>query len=75
MKEPIPKVKSLMSLTLVFQMQACMTELIMKDIRCTCGNQGQYCGDSFDAQGGMLYEGTYIMNVGDFGFLGDLSSY
>ena len=44
-------------------------------VRCTCGNQGQYCGDTFDAQGGMLYGGTYIMNVGDFGFLGDLASY
>jgi hypothetical protein len=43
---------------------------------CTCGAKNEYCdSDSFDAQGGMMYDGIYIMNVGDFGFLGNLSSY
>ena len=42
---------------------------------CTCGSNNQYCNESFDAQGGMFYNNIYTMNVGDFGFLGDLASY
>jgi len=57
---------------------------------CTCGSRGQYCnnnyaggskrsryvgGDNFDAQGGMMIDNIYIMNVGEFGELGTLASY
>ena len=57
---------------------------------CTCGSRGQYCnnnyaggskrsryagGDNFDAQGGMMIDNIYIMNVGEFGELGNLASY
>ena len=43
--------------------------------QCTCGKNGQYCNEMFDAQGGMFVDDVYIMNVGDFGFLGDLAAY
>lgn len=50
---------------------------------CTCGLRGQYCGDNndklkqefFDAQGGLLSNNSYIMNIGDFNALGRLASY
>ena len=42
---------------------------------CTCGKNNKYCNELFDAQGGMLYNNNYIMNVGDFGLLGDLAAY
>lgn len=42
---------------------------------CTCGKDEQYCGNIFDAQGGMYYDKAYIMNVGDYGFLGNMASY
>lgn len=43
---------------------------------CTCGKNNEYCsGNTLDAQGGMYYDGVYTMNVGDFGFLGNLSAY
>jgi len=44
-------------------------------IQCTCGKNNQYCNDIFDSQGGLLVDNVYIMNVGDYGFLGDLASY
>ena len=43
--------------------------------KCTCGKDGQYCNEIFDAQGGMFVDKVYIMNVGDFGNLGDLAAY
>jgi len=43
--------------------------------KCTCGEDGQYCNEMFDAQGGMFVDKTYIMNVGDYGTIGDLSAY
>ena len=50
-------------------------------IQATEGN-GEYCeeskhlsGELFDAQGGLYADNTYIMNVGDFGFLGGIASY
>ena len=42
---------------------------------CSCGKNNQYCNEIFDAQGGMFYNDVYIMNVGDFGLLGDLAAY
>ena len=45
------------------------------------GNTLLFCGDNkecneiFDAQGGMLYDNVYIMNVGDYGALGELAAY
>lgn len=50
---------------------------------CTCGQRGQYCDNStdqlsrdlFDAQGGLFSDNQYIMNVGDFGYLGNLVAY
>ena len=43
--------------------------------KCTCGKNNQYCNEIFDAQGGMFVDKVYIMNVGDFGNLGDLAAY
>ncbi len=43
--------------------------------QCTCGSEGQYCNEIFDVQGGLFADGVYIMNVGDFGHLGELSAY
>lgn len=42
---------------------------------CTCGKKNQYCNNMFDAQGGMLYNNTYTMNVGDYFDVGDMASY
>jgi hypothetical protein len=42
---------------------------------CTCGSKGQYCNDIFDAQGGMVTDGVYIVNVGDYFNVGDLAAY
>ena len=42
---------------------------------CTCGSKGQYCNDIFDAQGGMVTDGVYIVNVGDYFNVGSLASY
>ena len=43
--------------------------------KCTCGNNNQYCGDNFTAQGGMSIDKVFIMNVGDFQSLSKLASY
>lgn len=50
--------------------------------KCTCGLNGEYCNESnhfmgelFDAQGGLYANNKYIMNVGDFNFLGRVASY
>jgi len=43
--------------------------------QCTCGQRGQYCGDNFTAQGGFFSDDVFIMNVGDFNALGELSAY
>uniref|UniRef100_A0A6C0CF28 Uncharacterized protein n=1 Tax=viral metagenome TaxID=1070528 RepID=A0A6C0CF28_9ZZZZ len=43
--------------------------------QCTCGSKGQYCNDTFDTQGGMLSDGVYIVNVGDYFNVGDLAAY
>jgi len=43
--------------------------------QCTCGSHGQYCGDNFNAQGGLFSDGIFTMNVGDFTSLGKLASY
>ena len=43
--------------------------------KCTCGSRGQYCGDNFNAQGGMFADNVFIMNVGNFGKLGTLAAY
>ena len=43
--------------------------------KCTCGQNGQYCNESFNAQGGMFADNVFIMNVGDFGPLGKLAAY
>jgi hypothetical protein len=43
--------------------------------KCTCGENGQYCNDMFNAQGGMFVDKVFIMNVGDFGPLGKLAAY
>ena len=42
---------------------------------CTCGSKGQYCNDIFDAQGGLVTDGVYIVNVGDYFNVGSLASY
>ena len=42
---------------------------------CTCGKNGQYCNNMFDAQGGMMHDGVYIVNVGDYGNVGDMVAY
>ena len=44
-------------------------------LECTCGKKGQYCNNMFDAQGGMFYNDTYTMNVGDYFDVGDMASY
>ena len=46
--------------------------------QCTCGKNGEYCNkldNIFDTQGGMLYNGEYIVNIGDYFKIGDMSSY
>ena len=43
--------------------------------KCTCGKKGQHCNNMFDAQGGMLYNDVYIMNVGDYFNAADMVSY
>jgi hypothetical protein len=43
--------------------------------KCTCGKNNQYCGDNFNAQGGLYADNTFIMNIGDFGPLGNLAAY
>ena len=43
--------------------------------KCTCGQRGQYCNEMFNAQGGMFADNVFIMNVGDFSSLGNLSAY
>ena len=43
--------------------------------QCSCGQNGQYCNEQFNAQGGMFADNVFIMNVGDFGPLGKLAAY
>jgi hypothetical protein len=45
------------------------------ETQCTCGQNGQYCNDMFNAQGGLFTDNVFIMNVGNFGPLGKLASY
>ena len=43
--------------------------------QCSCGSRNQYCGDNFNAQGGLYNDNVFIMNVGDFSSLGKLAAY
>jgi hypothetical protein len=43
--------------------------------RCTCGQKNQYCGDNFNAQGGLLADKLLIMNVGDYSSVVNFANY
>ena len=47
----------------------------MGNTKCTCGNNNQYCGDNFDAQGGFTSDNIFILNVGNISSLEGLASY
>jgi len=43
--------------------------------KCSCGLNGQYCNEMFNAQGGMFANNVFVMNVGNFDALDRLASY
>ena len=44
-------------------------------IQCTCGSRQQYCNDTLDTQGGLMVDGVYIVNVGDYFNVSELAAY